>query len=135
MFRWEKTGNPIDWSFINRDERLENGSIKKLIIKAKVPPGFFSNLAEIDTLCVSLSSRDFWFPANDWLKETKANCLRIECILGLGDHVNLLTVLRNGYIQKTFKVKTVECLVTEKGDYPVPQPMTFENDAEVWGKI
>ena len=56
-FRVKLTDNLVDWSFITRDEKLDNGTIKLLTANSKVPPGFFSHLSEIDTICVFTSKR------------------------------------------------------------------------------
>merc|ERR1712106_680276 len=111
-----------------------------LIINTDLPSGFFSHLAEIDTMCVFLNAEGFWFPKNNWLKETKAKRLQIQLELWSGDldhNASLLDLLRNDVSQKTFKVETVECLVINKvkGDHRVRHPITFKNDAEVWEQI
>jgi len=51
----------------------------------------------------------------------------------------LLQLLRNDRLQKTFKVETIEWVIEEPTpgpvNFPVPQPKTFENDADVCGEI
>merc|ERR1711935_1038279 len=90
------------------------------------------NLAEIDTIVVSLVDLILWRP--DLLKATKAKRLLIECELDPTIYKALLMYLEFG-AQRTFTVDTIECLVKADGDYPDPQPRSFENDAEVWEEI
>ena len=137
------SGKSFDWSFINRDKRLETGSIKEVLVICRSgswpPASFFSHLAEINKMRFTLVGLILWRP--DFLKATRAKRLQIECEL----HPTTYTALLNQLMldgapwrheeQQTFTVDTIECLVREDGDYPVPQPRTFENDAEVWGEI
>ena len=131
-FNYEDTSNLIDWSFINRDERLDVGSIKRLVATCNTPLGFFDKLATIDTLVVGLGV-EFWRQKNRFVEGTKAKRLVIEC--GLDLDAALVSKLRNDNSRRAFTVDTIECLVGENGNYPVPSPRTFENDVEVWEKI
>jgi len=129
------TGNSIDWSFINRNERLQNGSIKTLVeypTAPTVPTGFFSNLAEIDTISVILNDELFWHPR---LEKIKAKHLKISCCLRPDSFLFLLTRLLKDDNQRAFKVDAIECLIMCDMEFPVPQPKTFKNDAEVWVKM
>lgn len=128
------TGNSINWSFVNREERLDNGTIELFSVIGNAPTGFFNKLAQIDLLVVVLDDV-FFLPENCFIEEAKAKRLQIYCDIDQENHVALMNRLQNDNVQRrrrAFKADTIECLVDVDG---VNTVMNFENDAQVWEKI
>lgn len=127
----------IDWSFINDDARFYNDSITKIYANC-APPGFFTHLANIDTMFVQVD--DYFWDEGNRIFETTANHL---CIVFSVDyehyeylHDNLRGSVHHGAVQKVFNVETVQCFVTVTSDTEEYNLMpTFFNDSSAWNKI
>lgn len=139
-----------EWSFTRQNQRLNIGSISKLIVSYHHPPaGLFSNMANIDTVIVELQS--ILRPGNAFVENVNANCLQIKYDLKpqwtnnhLGRLLCFLDQLNRDTSQPSFKVKTVKCVVimSDSSNRPmilwlsrIENQQTFEVDAMVWSKI